>query len=325
MITFEEALKRVNKEIEVMAYENKPAELYEPIRYILSLGGKKIRPVLVLLSYNLYKEDVELVLPAALGWEIFHNFTLLHDDLMDQADIRRNQATVHKKWDENTAILSGDAMLILAYQYIAQSPAEKLKPLLDLFSTTAAEICGGQEYDMLFESRLDVTEEEYMEMIRLKTAVMLGACLKTGAILAGANNEDAYRLYQFGINTGLAFQLKDDLLDVFGDSSVFGKKTGGDILCNKKTFLLIHALKNAQGETRKELLHWLNVSDPMQNEAKIKAVTRIFETLGIRKLTEEKMQHHFNQAVASLNSLSVIPEKTRILFTLAEQLMQRDI
>lgn len=325
MISFNEALKRINQQIEGMVYEDKPSDLYTPIEYILSLGGKRIRPALVLLAYNLYKDDVEKTLDAAVGWEVFHNFTLLHDDLMDKADKRRGQATVHKKWNDNTAILSGDAMLILAYRYISKAPAKELKAVLDLFSSTAAEICGGQQYDMEFEARTDVSAGEYLEMIRLKTAVMLGACLKTGAILAEAPEADAEKLYDFGINIGLAFQLKDDLLDVFGNPDHFGKNIGGDILCNKKTFLLIHALQLAEGKTQEELASWLAVSDSGLNEKKIQAVTDIYLKLGLKELTEQKMQEYYEKAVEALNTLPVAPERKAILQTLAAELMERTI
>ncbi|MDR1122256.1 MAG: polyprenyl synthetase family protein [Dysgonamonadaceae bacterium] len=324
MITFREALNKINGEIEKISYNCQPAELYDPIRYTLSLGGKRIRPALVLLAYNLYKDDVDKVIPVALGWEIFHNFTLLHDDLMDKAVVRRGKATVHRKWNDNTAILSGDAMLILAYKYIAQSPASSLKDILDIFGTTASEICGGQQYDMHFEDRTDVSEAEYLEMIRLKTAVMLGACLKTGAVAAGANREDANNIYDFGINIGLAFQVKDDLLDVFGDPEIFGKKVGGDILCNKKTFLLINALNKATENDRRELLHWLSVVDPDRNEQKIQSVTEIYNKLNLKVLSEQKMQYFFEKSVISLKLLNMPDERTEILYQLAISLMKRD-
>lgn len=325
MISFNDALHQINQRIENIPYENQPASLYAPIGYILALGGKRIRPALVLLAYDMFRNDTEKALDAALGWEIFHNFTLLHDDLMDKADKRRGQLTVHKKWDDNTAILSGDAMLILAYQYIARTPSAELKQVLDLFSVTAAEICGGQQYDMEFESRMDVREEEYLEMIRLKTAVMLGACLKTGAVLAGANTEDAQKLYDFGIHIGLAFQLKDDLLDVFGEPEQFGKNIGGDILCNKKTFLLIHALQSAKGETRKELDNWLEISDPELNDQKIQAVTDIYLSLKLKEKTEQKMEFYFQQAISSLQSVQVPAEKKEVLLSLARNLMNREL
>jgi geranylgeranyl diphosphate synthase type II len=216
----EEALALVTQKIADIRYPKQPLRLYEPIAYMLAMKGKKLRPAITLLSCNLFKEEVQEAIPVALAWEIFHNFTLMHDDLMDKADIRRGQATVHKKWDENTSILSGDAMLILSYKALAKSNSRYLKLLLDLFSTTASEICEGQECDMQFESRLNVREEEYLDMIRLKTAVMLGACLKSGAIVGDANLEDQNLLYDFGIHLGIAFQIQDDLLDVYGDAQM---------------------------------------------------------------------------------------------------------
>ncbi len=325
MISIQEALDKVNNAIDGMAYENKPSELYNPVRYILSLGGKRIRPILVLLGYNIYKEDVDVVIPPALGWEIFHNYTLLHDDLMDRADMRRGKLTVHKKWNDNAAILSGDLMQTIAYQYITKIPDLYLRKVLDLFSITASEIFAGQQYDMNFESRMDVKEEEYLEMIRLKTAVMPAACLKTGAIIAGADPKDADKLYNFGINLGLAFQLKDDLLDVFGDAEVFGKKIGGDILCNKKTFLLIHALNKSSGKEKENLLQWLSNSDTSRSEDKIKAVTEIYQSLGVKEFSEQKIQYYHQQSVTILQDLNKSSKNIEVLFTLTEQLMNRNI
>ena len=238
MFTASELLEKINSHIADLRFVRSPKGLYDPITYVLSMGGKRIRPVLMLMAYNLYKENVEPAFSSATGIEVYHNYTLLHDDLMDRADVRRGKATVHKVWDDNTAILSGDAMLVLAYQYMADCPSEYLKQVMDIFSLTALEICEGQQMDMEFERRSDVREEEYIEMIRLKTAVLLAAGLKIGAILGGASSEDAEKLYDFGVQIGIAFQLQDDLLDVYGDSAVFGKKIGGDILCNKKTYML---------------------------------------------------------------------------------------
>ncbi len=325
MISYQQASCIINNEINKIVYDNSPKSLYEPISYILSLEGKRVRPVLTLLAYNLYKDDVEEVIPTALGWEIFHNFTLLHDDLMDKANMRRGQLTVHKKWNDNMAILSGDAMLILAYQYIAKTPVENLKIILDLFSQTADEICRGQQYDMEFESRLDVTECEYIEMIRLKTAVMLGACLKTGAIIAGATAEDADLLYDFGINIGLAFQIKDDWLDTYGDPLLFGKNIGGDILCNKKTYLLVNALDKSQGKEKELLLYWLSATENYDRDEKIKSVTEIYDSLKLKEITEKKMNFFYDKAVSYLSLLNMSKEKTIVLYDLAKNLMNRNI
>lgn len=239
MKTFNELRDQISIELEKLNWQNEPRGLYEPIAYELSIGGKRVRPVLTMMACNLFSDDLKAAVAPALGIEVFHNFTLLHDDIMDRADIRRGLPTVHKKWNDNTAILSGDVMLIVAYQLIAQTPMPHLKEVLDLFSKTAAEICEGQQYDVDYEARKKVEIDEYIEMIRLKTAVLLGCALKTGAIIGNASPADANLLYDVGINIGLAFQLKDDLLDVYGDEATFGKKIGGDILCNKKTYLLI--------------------------------------------------------------------------------------
>ena len=265
-------LEKVNTYINQMSYQREPRELYEPIEYELSLGGKRIRPVLMLMAYNLYKEDVDSILPQAVGLETYHNHTLLHDDVMDKADMRRGKPTVHNVWSENAAILSGDAMLILAYKLMADCPNDKLKGVLELFTQTTLEICEGQQWDMEFERRMDVTVDEYMEMIRLKTSVLLAAALKIGAMLAEAPENDADKLYEFGVKMGLAFQLQDDFLDVYGDPKVFGKNIGGDILCNKKTFMLITALSQANEAQRTELEKWLAAYDYVPEE-KISEVT----------------------------------------------------
>ena len=322
MLSFKEIQEKIEREIGQLEFDCPPKSLYEPITYILSLGGKRIRPALVLMAYNLYREDVEKVIRPAIGLEVFHNFTLLHDDLMDQADKRRNKPTVHKVWNANTAILSGDAMLIAAYQLIGETAPEHLKEVLDLFTRTALEICGGQQYDMEFESRMDVSEEEYLEMIRLKTAVLLACSLKTGAILGGASQEDAENLYRFGINIGLAFQLQDDLLDVYGDTKTFGKNIGGDILCNKKTFLLINALRRAEGEQKVQLEHWIARKD-FDAAEKIAAVTNIYNVLGLKELSEAKMQTYYAEGMKNLAALSVSEERLAVLKEVTSRLMFR--
>lgn len=322
MLSFKEIQEKIEREIGQLEFDCPPKSLYEPITYILSLGGKRIRPALVLMAYNLYREDVEKAIRPAIGLEVFHNFTLLHDDLMDQADKRRNKPTVHKVWNANTAILSGDAMLIAAYQLIGETAPEHLKEVLDLFTRTALEICGGQQYDMEFESRMDVSEEEYLEMIRLKTAVLLACSLKTGAILAGVSREDAENLYRFGINIGLAFQLQDDLLDVYGDTKTFGKNIGGDILCNKKTFLLINALRRAEGEQKAQLEHWIARKD-FDAAEKIAAVTNIYNVLGLKELSEAKMQTYYAEGMKNLAALSVSEERLAVVKEVTSRLMFR--
>ena len=324
MKTFDEITQLISAEIDQLNWNKEPRGLYEPIAYVLSMGGKRIRPVLALMACNLFQDDVHPAVSTALGLEVFHNFTLLHDDIMDRADVRRGRPTVHKKWNDNTAILSGDVMQIASYQLIAKTPVAYLKAVLDLFSQTAAEICEGQQYDVDFEKRNEVTAEEYLEMIRLKTAVLLGCALKCGAWIGGAGEEDAQHLYDFGINIGLAFQLKDDLLDVYGDELTFGKKIGGDILCNKKTYLLIHALQLSEGNDADELAHWLKIVDEKLSDEKINAVTSLYNKLGIRTICEEKMHEFYTKAVANIEKVSVFDNKKHELRKLAEKLMFRN-
>ncbi len=323
MLTFNEILDIVNEKVENLDWQREPIGLYRPIEYILSLGGKRIRPAFTLMSANLFSDDPYPAINPALGLEIFHNFTLLHDDIMDRADVRRGQPTVHKKWNDNTAILSGDVMQIEAYKWIAKTPEKELKRTFDLFNKTAAEICEGQQYDMEFESRSDVSAEEYIEMIRLKTAVLIAAGCQIGAWINGGSDKDAELLYQFGNYIGLAFQLKDDLLDVYGNTETFGKKIGGDILCNKKTYLLIHATELAEGDDKKELNSWLANSNPAEEEQKIAGVRALYDRLGVRRICEEKMECYFNKAIDCLNEVSVAEERKSELRKLAEQLMSR--
>ncbi|MBQ9672036.1 MAG: polyprenyl synthetase family protein [Prevotella sp.] len=323
MYTSEEILKKVNEALEQLSYDRRPKSLYEPISYVLSLGGKRIRPVLMLLGYNLYKEQPESIMMQALGLETYHNYTLLHDDLMDNADLRRGHETVHKRWDANKAILSGDSMLVLAYQRMAQCDSRHLPAVLSLFTETALEIGEGQEYDMTFETRNDVTEDEYIEMIRLKTSVLLACALKTGAILADASEEDAANLYKCGEQMGLAFQLQDDLLDVYGDPKVFGKAIGGDITSNKKTYMLINAVNRANAEQRAELMRWIEAKD-FDRQEKIAAVTRLYDAIGIRQLCEEKINYYFAEAQKYLDRISVAEERKQHLRQYANSLMKRE-
>lgn len=322
-MTFERSLDIIRENIEKIDYPQYPGHLYAPIRYILELGGKRVRPALALLACNLYRDDVSDAIQPALAWEVFHNFTLMHDDVMDKADIRRGKPTVHKVWNENTAILSGDSMLILSYQIMAKAPSEIVKSLLELFSKTAAEICEGQQLDMEFENRLDVTEEEYLEMIRLKTAVMIGACLKTGAMVGGARMNDMGLLYEFGINLGLAFQIKDDLLDIYGDPVTFGKAIGGDILCNKKTFFLVNALQLAEGGEKISLLNRLETKSYDDNE-KIRGVTAIYNRLQLRERAEKKMKFLYNKAISGLSKVNLPEDKKAVLYEFAKQMMERE-
>ena len=318
-----EILKQVNDFLASLPYERKPKSLYEPVEYVLSLGGKRIRPVLMLMAYNLWRQHPEDILMPAIGLETYHNYTLLHDDLMDNADVRRGHQTVHRRWNANKAILSGDSMLVLAYQRMQQVPADKLPAVLDLFTETALEIGEGQEYDMTFETRNDVTEDEYIEMIRLKTSVLLACALKIGALLADAPQEDADRLYRFGEQLGLAFQLQDDLLDVYGDPKVFGKAIGGDITSNKKTYMLINAINRANAEQRKELEQWIAAKD-FNREEKVAAVTRLYDEIGIRQLCEEKINYYFSQARKTLSQVQVPEDRKAALFAYMDDLLHRN-
>ncbi len=323
MLTSAEILSMVNDFIDNLPYSRKPESLYDPIKYVLSLGGKRIRPVLMLLAYNLYKDDPESILMPACGIETYHNYTLLHDDLMDNADVRRGRPTVHRKWDANTAILSGDSMLVVAYQRIAACAPDKLRQVLDLFTETALEIGEGQQYDMDFETRSDVREEEYIEMIRLKTSVLLACAVKIGAILAGASDADADNLYKFGERMGLAFQLQDDLLDVYGDPAVFGKAIGGDITSNKKTYMLINALQLADGRQRAELERWIGMKE-FDRAEKIAAVTAIYDEIGIRRLCEEKINICFAESGKYLDMVGVADERKESLRRFTAGMMKRE-
>ena len=320
--TASQLLDKINAYLEQMPYMRPPKGLYEPIAYELSLGGKRIRPVLMLMAYNIYKEDVERILPQAAGLETYHNHTLLHDDVMDKADMRRNKPTVHNVWNENTAILSGDAMLILAYRLMAEGLTDKLAEVMHIFTETTMEICEGQQWDMEFESRMDVKVDEYIEMIRLKTSVLLAAALKIGACLAGASAEEAQKLYDFGVKMGLAFQLQDDWLDVYGDPKVFGKNIGGDILCNKKTYMLITALELADASQREDLKRWLNATDYVPAE-KISAVTAIYNNIGIGKRCEEMVETYYSDGLALLESIDLPEERKQALKDFACSLMNR--
>lgn len=320
-MTADEILVKFNDYLNNLPYDRKPQSLYEPVKYVLSLGGKRIRPTLMMLAYNLYKDDPESILSSACALETYHNYTLLHDDLMDNADLRRGQMTVHRRWDANTAILSGDSMLVLAYQRIAQCRKDKLAEVLSLFTETALEIGEGQQYDMEFERRNDVTEAEYIEMIRLKTSVLLACALKMGALLADAPENDCENLYHFGELTGLAFQLQDDFLDVYGDTKVFGKAIGGDILAGKKTFMLINALAQANSSQRKQLEQWLATTDRPQE--KIEAVTQLYNEIGVDAMATEKISYYFNESYRYLEAVNVDEKRKQELKLFTERIMKR--
>ena len=323
MNTSKQILQMVNEALAALPYNRKPKSLYEPVEYVLSLGGKRIRPVLMLMGYNLWREQPGDILMPAMGIETYHNYTLLHDDLMDHADMRRGHETVHRRWDANKAILSGDSMLVLAYQRMQQVPADKLPAVLELFTETALEIGEGQEYDMAFESRSDVTEDEYIEMIRLKTSVLLACALKIGALLADAPKDDADRLYRLGEQVGLAFQLQDDLLDVYGDPAVFGKAIGGDITSNKKTYMLINAVNRANAAQRSELMTWMEATN-FDRQEKVAAVTRLYDEIGIRQLCEQKINYYFDLASKTLDEVDVADERKQYLRSYMLELLHRN-
>lgn len=310
----------IEKAIAALDWKREPYGLYEPIEYTLASGGKRLRPRLVLLAAEMFGGKEEKVLPAALAIEVFHNFTLLHDDVMDKADIRRGRPTVHVRWNDNTAILSGDQMVIEAYTLLSRVPADRLSETLRLFNKMATEICEGQQYDMEFEGREQVSIEEYMQMIRLKTSVLLATALQIGAYIAGANAAQQQALYEYGINIGLAFQIQDDILDVYGDPKTFGKAIGGDICCNKKTYMLLTALQRADDETRAELEQWLQTQD--KSDEKIQAVTDIYTRTGAREVCETVMQLHTHEALSQLNALPQ-NDATEQLRKLAEKLVMR--
>ena len=322
--TASQLLDKVNDYLKNMPYARPPQGLYEPIAYELSLGGKRIRPVLMLMAYNLYQDNVDAILSQAAGLETYHNHTLLHDDVMDKADMRRNKPTVHNVRNENTAILSGDAMLILAYRLMADCPKDKLADVLRVFTETTMEICEGQQWDMEFETRMDVKVEEYIEMIRLKTSVLLAAALKIGAMLGGASDEDAQKLYDFGVKIGLAFQLQDDWLDVYGDPKVFGKNIGGDILCNKKTYMLITALEEANEEQRAVLESWLAAHDYVPAE-KIAAVTALYNEIGVGKRCQEKAEALNAEGFGILDSINLPEERKAVLREYACSMLNRNV
>ncbi len=322
MYSADEILNKVNLFISNLPYHRRPESLYEPIKYVLSMGGKRIRPTLMLLAYNMFRDDPERILMQAVALETYHNYTLLHDDLMDHADLRRGHETVHKRWNDNQAILSGDSMLVLAYERMAQCPADKLGEVLSLFTQTALEIGEGQQYDIDFETRNDVSEDEYIEMIRLKTSVLLACALKIGAVLAGASKTDADNLYKFGEQIGLAFQLQDDYLDVYGDPKIFGKAVGGDIVSNKKTYMLINAFNRADSSQRAELQRLIN-TESFDRDKKVAAVTALYNEMSIDKMAKNKMDFFYEQSQRYLDRVSVQEECKRELRAYAERMMKR--
>ena len=320
---------KINAYIDSLPLEVEPKGLYEPIRYVLSLGGKRVRPALMMMAYEMWRDNGEDVLPQAVALETYHNFTLLHDDVMDNAEVRRGKPTVHIKWNANTAILSGDNMLVLAFKWMQQfAPSIRVgegtaAQVLATFTQTAIEINEGQQYDVEFETRSDVTEAEYLEMIRLKTSVLLACAVKIGALMAGAPQEDIDHLYRFGEAMGLAFQLQDDFLDVYGDPKVFGKAIGGDITSNKKTYMLINALQKAQGADKQELERWIAATDFSRDE-KVKAVTALYNKLGIDLMAKAKMEEYYQQALQAMAEVNLPDSKKAALLAYAAKMMKRE-
>ena len=324
MYTWEQARDIINEFIEKLKFEREPLELYAPIRYTIEQSGKRVRPVLCLMAYNMYKEEVSDVLYPAVAMETYHNHTLIHDDVMDRADIRRGKPTVCAKWGDTPAILSGDTMLLLAFEFMAHSPADKMPAMLALFTETAKEVCDGQQYDIEFETRENVAEEEYMEMIRLKTSVLIAASMKMGGLAAGASDNDLQNLYAYGETMGLAFQLQDDLLDVYGDVALFGKKIGGDIRCNKKTFLLIKAMELASPEQRAQMKEWME--NPAGNDdEKVAYFTSLYTSLGVKEVCEQRIKELFAKCDSYLDNISVASCRKENLKCFVNSLLNRNL
>jgi geranylgeranyl diphosphate synthase, type II len=322
MKTYKELYTLIEHNIQQLNFEKQPKELYEPISYMLSLGGKRLRPVLVLMAADLFGKDVNNAIHAALAVEVFHNFTLVHDDIMDKSDIRRGQPTVHKKWDETVAILSGDLMMIKATDLLCETETSNLKKLISIFNKAGAEVCEGQQIDMNFEKRNDVSVDEYLEMITLKTAVLLGCSLNLGAEIANAHSDDAENIYEFGKCIGVAFQIQDDILDSFGEGEKVGKKIGGDIAANKKTLLLIKAFELADSETKNALQQLID-EVPNNVDEKINAVLNIYEKLNVKNEAEKLKEDFLVKAFSHLNKISVDDSRKEILRNTANELMVR--
>jgi geranylgeranyl diphosphate synthase type II len=316
--------EKINHTLSTLRYGENPVELYEPIRYIMAMGGKRVRPLLVLLAAKMYDDDVDKALLPAAAVEVFHNFTLMHDDIMDKAPLRRGEQTVHEKWNANTAILSGDVMLVRAFQLLLGVEQSKLATVLELFSEAAAQVCEGQQLDMNFERREQVSIQEYIHMITLKTAVLLGFSLKLGAVLQGAPATDAEHLKAFGNNVGIAFQLRDDLLDVYGDKAKFGKQVGGDILSDKKTYLMLTALEQANEGQRQSIVGWRDKTDDSIAREKVDVITAIYNQLSIRHQTEQQIDRYFQKALHHLDAIQLPEERKSTIRGLALQLMERD-
>lgn len=318
--------EKIENELKQIQYGSNPKELYEPIEYIMSLGGKRMRPVLVLMACDFFGGDPNKATHAAIAIELFHNFTLVHDDIMDNAPLRRGKQTVHEKWNNNIAILSGDAMIVKAYQEICKASSEQLPVLLNIFSDTALKVCEGQQMDMNYEKLNKVSIPQYIKMIELKTAVLLAGALKVGGIIGGAKEEDANALYEFGKNIGIAFQLQDDILDVYANAEKFGKQKGGDIIANKKTYLLLKAMEMAENNRymKEELQQWI-VAPEFNPAEKVEAVTNIYNFLNVKELARNEMKRHYEKAINSLNTIPVSENKKEELIAFADSLMVREV
>lgn len=323
MLSLQDYQNIIKERIKIESFDGTPIELYEPISYTMDLGGKRLRPSITLMACDVFDGKVEEAVDAALGLETFHNFTLLHDDIMDEAPIRRGKPTVYKRWDSNRAILSGDTMMVLAYDFLLNSPQDLLHKLFTIFNKVGKEVCEGQQYDMNFETESNVSIQEYLEMIRLKTAVLIGGSMKVGAIIARASEEECQRIYDFGEYIGMAFQLQDDLLDAFGDTSVFGKSTGGDIRTNKKTYLFLKALE-VSSDVDKSRLAKLYKTHPENTDEKVKEVLDIFNKYEISRLTRDLMEEYYQKAMVCLTELNLESEKQDVLVGLADVLMKRN-
>ncbi len=323
MKNFEDIQEIIKNSINNLDFNLEPRLLYEPIEYILSIGGKRLRPSLVLMACNLFTKNIENAIYPAMATEVFHNFTLLHDDIMDKSDMRRNKMTVHKKWNENIAILSGDAMFIKSMQLALKTEEKYLKSVLDIFTKTALEVCEGQQYDMDFETKNDVSEKEYLKMIILKTAVLIAFSLKLGGIIGGASKKDLENLYNLGINIGISFQLQDDFLDVYGDVKVFGKKIGNDIVSNKKTYLLIKSLELADYNKKIEIIKLLS-EENFDNNEKIEKITNIYNSLEIKELTQKKIKYYFKNGISFLKNINVSENKKTELMKILKKLINRN-
>ncbi|MBC8320400.1 MAG: polyprenyl synthetase family protein [Bacteroidetes bacterium] len=323
MKNYEQLAEYFEEQLHKIKYNDKPLELYNPIKYTLSFGGKRIRPVITLMGCELFCDDYKKALPQAIAIELFHNFTLIHDDIMDNAPIRRGKETVFKKWDSNIAILSGDTLFALAYHYAQQADKEILQDTLAVFNKTAIEVCEGQQFDLNFENNNNVSVDEYINMIRLKTGVLFGASIKIGALIGGAPKDDARLLYDFGVNIGLGFQLKDDLLDTFGNENIFGKKTGGDIITNKKTFLYLKALEVADNETREKLISLYNMPD-IDPDYKVKSVNSIFTKFQIDITANKEIEKYFIAGMENLDNINISVSKRQYLRETAVKMIDRN-